>query len=208
MGISFKTNEMSVPIAIQEKFVDFLTGAQKTEDFEAWLYADDELECILGQENYLELISFDFKQKSANTRIKPLLEKHIDYSKYETQWILNLIEANRVNSKPCQNNLKTTYQLYCSGYAFMDNLGLGYGLRLASAYEYGVDIWEDIEESKRNEIVQGFYPQLREEAEKVIHWLESGKVKLTGEEDERGRLEYVDNRTDDEKKPTAYSREE
>lgn len=199
---------MEIPIEIQEKFVDYLNGDFRAPEFENWIYTDKDLETLLGEENYLEIASFNFKQKGANIAIKSILEKYIDYSKYETQFILNLIKGIKEKSKSCQGNLKTTYHLYCSGYDFLDNLGIGYGLKLVVPYEFGADSWEEIEEEKRAKIISDFYPQLAEEADKVIDWIVNGKVKLTGVEGERGRLEYIDKRSVDEKKATSYSRDE
>ncbi len=199
---------MEIPIEIQAKFVDYLNGDLKTPEFENWIYTDKGLENLLGEENYLEIASFNFKQKGANMAIRNILEKYIDYSKYETQYILNLVKEIKVKSKSCQNNLKSTYHLYCSGYDFLDNLGIGYGLKLVVPYEYGADSWEEINENRREEIMSSFYPQLAKEAEKVIDWITNGKVILTGEEGERGRLEYIDKRSVEEKKATSYTRDE
>jgi len=199
---------MDIPIEIQEKFVDYLNGDLKTPEFENWIYTDKNLETLLGEENYLEIASFNFRQKGANRAIRNIIEKYIDYSKYETQFILNLVTGIKEKSKSCQSNLKTTYHLYCSGYAFLDNIGIGYGLKLVVPYEFGADSWEEIEEQERTRIISGFYPQLAEEAEKVINWIKNGKVKLTGEEGERGRLEYIDKRSVEEKKATSYTRDE
>jgi len=151
-------------------------------------------------------VSYDFNQECGKSSIKPILKQYIDYGKYETQFILKLVEEIKENSSSCPSHLKTIYQLYCSGYNFLDNLGIGYGLKLVVPYEFDADEWEEIEEEKRKAIIDGFYPKLAEEADKVISWIKHEKVQLSGKVDERERKLYIDNRTEDEKKATAYTK--
>ena len=73
----------------------------------------------------------------------------------------------------------------------MDNLGLGYGLSIACP-DYGRDIVDD------------YYPQILEEVEKVVEWLDNGKIIITGHSGEYQGIEYADNRSPEEKQPTSY----
>lgn len=197
---------MDIPTSIQEKFLAYLDGELSPAEFEKWIYDTPELEAVLGEENYLKILSYDFHQEGGKSSIKAILKQYIDYGKYETQFILKLVEEIKENSSSCQSHLKTVYQLYCSGYNFLDNLGIGYGLKLVVPYEFDADKWEDIEEEKRKAIIDGFYPKLAEEADKVIRWINNEQLKLSGKVDEMGRKEYIDNRTEAEKKATAYRR--
>ena len=49
------------------------------------------------------------------------------------------------------------------------------------------------------------YNGVKTEAEKVLDWISSKKVVFTGVVDELGHFDYIDNRTEGEKKPTGYS---
>ena len=197
---------MDIPTSIQDKFLAYVDGELSPAEFERWVYDTPELESVLGKENYLKILSYDFHQKGGNSSIKAILKQYIDYGNYETQHILQLVEEIKENSSSCPSHLKTIYQLYCSGYNFLDNLGIGYGLKLVVPYEFDADEWEDIGEEKRKAIIDGFYPKLAEEADKVINWIKTGIVILSGKVNERGRKEYIDNRTEDEKKATAYTK--
>jgi hypothetical protein len=97
----------------------------------------------------------------------------------------------------------TFYDLYCKGYYFLDNLGLGYGLAVEVPYSQA-DSWEELTPEQQQTLLNDFYPDIKHEIKKVIGWLDAGKVILTGVQDEYQHYEYIDNRTEEEKQPTAY----
>jgi hypothetical protein len=97
----------------------------------------------------------------------------------------------------------TFYDLYCKGYNFLDNLGLGYGLAVEVPYSQA-DSWGELTPEQQETLLNSFYPNIEYEIKKVIRWLETGKVVLTGFQDDYQHYEYIDNRTDEEKQPTAY----
>ncbi|MGO2130530.1 MAG: hypothetical protein ACTH4U_17505 [Pseudoalteromonas prydzensis] len=76
----------------------------------------------------------------------------------------------------------------------MDNLGLGYGLGLTCSDDF-------------NDKVDEFYPDIADEATRVILWLDSGKIIITGHSGEYRGIEYDDNRSTKEKEPTCYKRQ-
>jgi hypothetical protein len=96
--------------------------------------------------------------------------------------------------------VQATYDLYRNGYYFLDNLGLGYGLSLQMDNDDGSCLTEE----KRSARLRDFYPKILTETRKVLDWLDETKIALTGEEDEIGRMGFIDRRSDAEKKPTAY----
>ncbi|MBG9993830.1 hypothetical protein I6F50_02030 [Pseudoalteromonas sp. NZS127_1] len=77
----------------------------------------------------------------------------------------------------------------------MDNLGMGYGLGLTCPDYY-------------NEKVDDYYPQILDEVEKVLEWLDNGKIVITGHSGEYQGIEYEDNRSVEEKEPTGYKVQE
>jgi hypothetical protein len=74
---------MSLPKEIEVIFFETLYGDRTVLEFEQWLYANRELEHILNEEDYLELISYGYKGKSAAYGLYTLLEKHIHKSEYK-----------------------------------------------------------------------------------------------------------------------------
>lgn len=60
---------------IKSYMLEFIWSGKDVSDFEKWLYQQnsDEFEALIGEENYVELISYDFK-KNTHQQIKKLLK--------------------------------------------------------------------------------------------------------------------------------------
>jgi hypothetical protein len=196
---------MILPYDIKQLFFDTLSGGKTVLEFEQWLYADKRLETILNSDDYLDLISYGYKADNAKYGLFRLLEKHIDKGELETRRIHKLLTTALNRNKELPEILMTFYDLYCKGYNFFDNLGLGYGLRVEvpgiNNYE---ETWDDLNEAEQANLLNSFYPDLETEINKVIFWLDTGKIILTGIKDEYNHFEYIDNRTELEKQPTGY----
>jgi hypothetical protein len=196
---------MTLPADIKQIFFDTLSGDKTVLEFEQWLYADKRLETILNSDDYLDLISYGYKANNAKYGLFKLLEKHIDKGELEKKRIYTLLTKALNKDKELPEILMTFYDLYCKGYNFFDNLGLGYGLRVEvpgiNNYE---ETWDDLSEAEQTALLNSFYPDLETEINKVISWLDTGKIILTGVKDEYNHFEYIDNRTELEKQPTGY----
>jgi hypothetical protein len=196
---------MKLPADIEQIFFDTLSGDKTVLEFEQWLYADKQLEKILNSDDYLDLISYGYKADNVKYGLFRLLEKHIDKGELETRRIRKLLTKalNRNNELP--EILITFYDLYCKGYNFLDNLGLGYGLRVEvpgiNNYE---ETWDDLNEVEQTTLLNSFYPDLETEINKVIGWLDTERIILTGVKDEYNHFEYIDKRTELERQPTSY----
>lgn len=100
------------------------------------------------------------------------------------------------------------YDLYCNGYYFLDNLGLGYGLcALESWAELNQEsISENTREDIRKEQISQF-DSMRDgaidEAQKVLSWLETGKIAIAtvpnSASNDMCDFSIIDTRTDEEK---------
>ena len=196
---------MTLPSDIQEIFFDTLSGDKTILEFEEWLYADKRLETILNSDDYLELISYGYKSDTANKWLYLLLSKHIDKGEFERRRVRKLLTKALNRDEDLPQILMTFYDMYCKGYNFFDNLGLGYGLRVeVPGINNYQETWDDLTETEQTNLINSFYPDLDTEIKKVISWLDTGKVVLTGIKDEYNHFEYVDNRTELEKQPTSY----
>ncbi len=114
----------NTPHNIKDRFYKFLAGKTQIDEFESWVYNSTELEEYLGSDEYMDFISFDYKQKGARYEIEHLIYKHIDKSEFEA-WkvkILLLDALNRTGDYTLA--IRLFYDLYCHGYGFMENLGL------------------------------------------------------------------------------------
>ena len=196
---------MALPADIQLVFFETLYGTRSVLEFEKWLYADKRLENMLPPQDYVDLLSYQYTDGKIRVSLSSLLEKHIDKGQYE-KWRL-LTQLNRVleRTPDAPDIIIDFYDLYCKGYYFMDNLGLGYGLRLDCPYP-DANSWVELTKEQQADVLRETFPAIDVEIKKVIGWLESGKVVLTGIRDEYEHLTYIDNCLESEKQPTAYQR--
>ncbi|ROS66355.1 hypothetical protein [Vibrio crassostreae] len=160
-------------------------------EFEEWVYSSPELEKILNPDDYLELISISYKMPSGLYEAQKILSNYFSLGKYHEWALRNLL--GKIVSKPADVHkyIEQSYDLYCEGYDFLDNLGLGYGLSI-------------IHPEDESFSVDKFYPQILDEVSKVIEWLDTGEIEITGHDGEYQGIEYIDKRTAREKEPTAY----
>jgi hypothetical protein len=194
---------MNLPADIKEIFFETLYGDKSVLEFEQWLYADKQLESILSPEDRLELISYGYKGDRVKYDLYKLLEKHVDKGEYEKWKMLKRLRKALQREAELPQILVTFYDLYCKGYNFLDNLGLGYGLAVEVPYSQA-DSWNKLTLQQQQNLINSFYPDIEYEIKKVIGWLETGKVVLTGVQDEYNHYQYIDNRTEEEKQPIAY----
>lgn len=183
---------MTIPNNIKHKIFEVLNENGDLLQFEAWLYANPEIENTLPADLYFDLIEFNYKQHDAKNLFDNMVKKFINKGEFEEWKIRKLLTEALNNGKELPEILKRFYDFYCRGYSFFDNLGLGYGLSVV-AEDYG------------EEKLKAVFPNVKVEIEKVIHWLDSKKVILTGLQDEYNNYEYLDYRTIEERKPSSYS---
>ena len=165
------------------------------------MYADKELEKFLKSNDYLDLISLSFRKIGAKYEICNLLKKHIDLGEFEKYKILGLLNEAKQKTERLPFILMEFYNLYCKGYNFFQDLGLGIGLsvEMPRVDNTTADTWDELTRDQQKELLDSFSPELEECIAKVIYWLETKKIILTGEQDEIGHYEYEDLRTEEEK---------
>ena len=195
---------MTLPYDIKERFYKVIIGNITLVDFEQWLYSDEKLETYLGNEDYIDLISLNFKKNSAKYDLWNLLKKHIDIGEFEAYKMLDLLKEAQQKNDRLPYILKEFYDLYCKGYGFLQDIGLGFGLAVAVPFtgvkNFTADLWEELTIKQQNELLDSFSPKLEECIEQVIYWFETKKITLTGEQNEIGQYGYKDFRTEEEKK--------
>jgi len=168
------------------------------EEFEQWVYSEKGLEKLLTSDEYLALISLSYKQPSSLYEAEKILKRYVDIGKYHEWSLRRVLEKVIDRPKNAARYIEQCYDLYCDGYSFLDNLGLGYGLSVV------VPPTDRIEENEQSKLINGFYPAVAEEALKVIGWLDSGKIVITGHEGSYQGIQYTDSREPEEKEPTGY----
>ena len=209
--------QRNIPAEIKKTFFEFLDGQITVTDFEQWVYKTEILEEVLNSDDYLELISVYFTQRNethyldCRDRINNIIEKYISIAEYET-WKLESLLNDFLNRKGnLVKILEQFYDLYCHGYRFLDNLGLGHGLDF-SCYLTEIDepnfryffpktltateIEREIEQKVNN-----ILPEVDEEIRKVLSWLEQGKIKIIDDPTFFYGVDYIDNKSELEKIP-------
>ncbi|HTD39773.1 MAG TPA: hypothetical protein VK671_04075 [Mucilaginibacter sp.] len=190
-----------LPDDIKTYFFKTIKGNISIEDFEKWIYTDKEIESILNADDYLDLISLDYKKSGAKYELYNLLKKQVDIGEFETFKMLGLLEETKKKDEKLPYYLMEFYDLYCRGYYFLQDLGLGYGLSVELPFEkFKADTWDELNKDQKKELLESFSPELDIQIQRVINWLISKKIILTGEQDEYGHYSYEDFRTEEEKK--------
>jgi hypothetical protein len=192
------------PTNIQTEFFKLLNYEISIENFEKWVYKTKELETFFDFDDYIEFISLNFKSRHAINEIKKIVDKYLDYGEFEKRKMNKVLNDLINRSDDFAKSLIATYDLYCDGYCFLDNIGLGYGLAFSDDF-YDYADWTKLSSEEKNKRIEAIYSGLESEAEKVRGWLDMRKIVLTGEINDIGQYNYIDNRTPEEKKPTGYS---
>lgn len=189
-----------LPLDLQIQFFDVYIDEISVADFEKWLYSEKELEQLLDHEIYIELISLNFKGRHVKHEISKVIDSFLDFGKFEERKLRKLLTDLITPTDNFGKALMSTYDLYCSGYSFFNNLGLAHGLNFSNYYNWDLNVWESqTSEQKKNKIVE-IHSGVQREAEIILNWLEEGKIVPTGTTNEVGHFDYIDKRSDFEKK--------
>lgn len=177
-------------------------------DFEQWLYANKDLEKYLSADDYLDLISLNYKKNGVKYDLWKLLTQHIDLGEFEAYKMLGLLKDAQQKTDQLPYILIRFYDLYCKGYGFLEDLGIGFGLAVRSPRgKYSVAYsWSDLSVDQQKEVIDSFSPQLEASIERVINWIETKKIVLTGKQDGLGLYEYEDFRTPEERESQLFIR--
>lgn len=183
-----------LPKHVEQKFYKVILGKISLNEFEIWLYTNNEIESILGEAEYMDLISFNFKKEGARFELKELLsDKYIDLGELEKRKMLDLLQTALKRDERLPDILKTFYDLYCKGYDFLQELGLGYGLAVVvPPQHFKAETWEKLMLKEKKQLLDSFYPQLETELKKTIYWIEQEMITFTGKTDENGFYIYKD----------------
>ncbi len=188
----------------EEKTYKLISREVEISDFEKWIYSEKKLEKLLTYDDYLELISLSYTTPSTLYEAEKILKKYIKIEKYHEWYLRKILQKIIERPSNVYKYISQTYDMYCDGYYFLENLGIGYGLSIeVPSSSYSVQTWEELEPIEQKVLVSSYYPSVQKEAEKVIYWLDSKKIVLTGHSGEYQGIVYTDNRSPEEKKVTC-----
>lgn len=198
---------LTLPPLVKELFYRTVVGEISLPEFEQWLYTHEEVENLLPADDYLDLLTLNYHKSGAKYELSDLLSKLIDLGEYETYKLHRLLQEAQQKTVRLPFILIEFYDLYCRGYRFLQELGLGYGLAVEVPYLENVpaETWNELSPDQQQQLLAGFYPELDLELNRVLDWLDTGKIVLTGTYDELGHHNYLDLRTSGER-PQAFKR--
>jgi hypothetical protein len=189
-----------LPTSVKQTFFDMMSGCIPIEDFEQWVYSNEELEAALSDDDYLALLSLNYKRSGAKYELFNLLQSFTSVSEYETLKLTRLLNEAKIRDIKLPGTLAQFYDLYCDGYYFLQKLGLGLGLSMyVLPAPYKVEHWSELKESELKDLINRIPSSLENEVDEVLKWLEEGKIVLTGAKDQYNHHEFIDNRSDAEK---------
>ena len=187
----------SIPFSLEQKIHQVITQKISLKYFEQWLYQNDELE-VLNPNLYLELISFNYSHKSSFKEFQLSFAKYVSFHKFEADLIREYLYSIIERENDYERSIWRLYELYCTGYEFLQKLGLKYGLCLIDT-SYPDELAND-----SNDVIDMFYPDIISDAKNVLGWLEEGKIIFREEKSEGGGFEYDDLRTEQEKQQGKF----
>ena len=169
-------------------------------EFENWVYTSKWLKKELTEDEYTDLISINFNNASSIHDAEKILGGKIDNGKFESVKMLEILSSIIQRDGKEAESLIRTYDLYCKGYFFLKDLGLGIGLSIKSPHNYSVEYFYELNENQKKELTDSVYPFAKELAVELKDWLMKGDLKLIGEkESELNRWQYIDNRNEEDK---------
>lgn len=203
-----------LPFEINQKISEVLREKITISEFENWIYSTSEkLQSIFSEDEYFELISFNY-QKASSYEIRKLLSKYIDLSEIETGRILSLLY--KIKNK--DENLKHTIQLLYNEYQKNDYHFLNEYIIFRFSYYSNYEVshyWKNLSEYEKKNIYEYYKIILDKTTDFYIDCLQNGKIKIISrfsidildndndlyQPDEQNNIDYayIDNRTEKEK---------
>lgn len=158
-------------------FYTFLKGRVSLNELEQWLYNHEEIEEILGESAYLELISRDYKNKYALEETKKQIEGLINIGFFEQERIITNLEKLSDITEEFIETMETLYDDYCDGYTFLGYIALVY---ITTSDEY-------IEVLKQDRVrLKDYSEKINKEAKRILHFFEKNELRIEIEK------EYID----------------
>ncbi|NOU92552.1 hypothetical protein GC093_04810 [Paenibacillus sp. LMG 31456] len=170
---------------INDYFISVLRNQVRIQDFEYWIYNNDEfLEETLGEQTYFKIINLNYSSKFVIDELEPLLIKILDFRSIEDFKIRDLLNRMVFIEEDLISSCREIYREYCNGYSFLKYIVYDYDFQLdieSNRKEFEKDRKEYIEEGKR-----------------LLEFFNSGKLEIIGEQ------EYIDLRIEEERIEEKY----
>ena len=113
---------------VQNMFDNVYNKSTPIEIFETWLYENSQLESIIGNKLYFELLNINYREKYAFLEAEKLILPYIDFGRSETKRIKDLLKSLIDEKGDIYSIMSHLYDDYCKGYYFLRFLGISYAV--------------------------------------------------------------------------------
>lgn len=165
---------------VVEEFYQLVAKKMSVADFEQWVYATPELENILREDDYLNLITLNYKSHWSFYELQKLLELYIDVCEMRRRELLEILCIISQGGKPDDvlAALIATFNLSCKGYSFFEGLAY-YGLTVDNDFGWDPEgKWAKMTEPQKKRYLSRFYPEVQLMADHLIQGLKFGAILL------------------------------
>ena len=190
---------------IESLYLNLREGNISISEFEKWVYSSETLEALLNEDEYTELISYNFTDNDSIYKLGKILKSKLRENKFQTLKVINLIDSVIAKDGYEGQSLISMYSLYKQGYYFLEDLGLNIGDQLRTSTHYGSELYINLPKERQEQIINKLYPRVRELAIEMKNWISNNELILTGTQDKhRNNWQYIDNRSEEDKKSRIW----
>ena len=168
----------------------YLNGELTLSQFEEFVYAEKSLEEELDEDNYMYLISFNYKDKNATDSLKEFIyDRLVCEAEFETWRLSSLLNQFIETEVDIDKKLDKFYSMFygtCNrrgemvkGYRFLGNLGLNYFYWMDEGYLstfYSGGLQVELKKAKGD--FKFYHSQLKPIAQKILRAIESNDIEI------------------------------
>jgi len=162
----------------------FLKGKVTLYELEHWIYDHKELEDILGESHYSEMITRDYKSKYSFIDTEKQIRTIVDLGTYEQERIMDLLNSLTDCQDDGSDVMDILYDEYCNGYTFLRYIALVH-VTLTDEYK------ESLEHNQKKPL--DYNESVIKEAKRLLNFFNREELKITFEH------EYMDERKEEDK---------
>ncbi|MBN2893474.1 MAG: hypothetical protein JXL97_16490 [Bacteroidales bacterium] len=158
------------------KLYDFWDKKITIRDFENWFLSNiNQLESDLPEEDYLNLVNFNYFEKYPDLNLINTFEYLLDWSDYERKKIIFILESLKNKD---ESFIRAIYEIYEMSFRYSFFNEMAYKCGIVSAYDFDKveEYIVSLSENEKNHFVEIFYDEANSYSKKIIKWIDEGKI--------------------------------
>lgn len=167
---------------------------------QSFIFEHDELIAMLSFEDYEDLFRLKCDQRGSRYELGRILFNYFSRGEYEKRSLIHKLNLAKNDESQLPMIVGDTYGLYCSGYYFLEDLGLTWGLYFQD------DDWMYQGDSQKEKWMAKHHSKILAGIEQVLTWLTTGQIVFLDEVNDFKYLKYIDKRNVNESE-SKYARE-